>query len=86
MSPFAFTIPFRKIVPKIRNTNWVSAKTVIMNREIIRRFAPNGSGKPSNRRSKMVAEPKEVAVWHYGAIIYAIWQNERNRASRPVTS
>jgi hypothetical protein len=26
----AFTMPFKKMVPKVRSTNWVRAKTIIM--------------------------------------------------------
>jgi hypothetical protein len=30
MSPLALTIPFKKIVPKVRRTNWVMANTVVI--------------------------------------------------------
>lgn len=35
MSPFACTMPFKKIVPKLRNTSWVSARTVVMRAELL---------------------------------------------------
>ena len=30
MSPFARTIPFKKIVPQLRNANWVIVSTVVI--------------------------------------------------------
>jgi hypothetical protein len=61
MSPFAFTMPFKKIVPKVMNTSCVSARTVFMSNY---QLGPCSLSREPREQGRQSGDPFQLYLAH----------------------